>query len=973
MNGTKIQQRLYCLFRVCLLVLCAINISLLVGCSDDNEMGIINPSQKNIIRLSIPDAELVQVRSVANESECKISGIQIFVYSNSQTSSPLYYQEGKTDLSFLFGNGTASPTVTLKDYIPQNGERIYVVCNLTDRTSASGEGDFLIGQVASEEQLRKYASQGLMKGFSNLQSNNQTHPMYGWIEWNENATSNVCLLTRCLAKITVDADIQNLFPDKVVYWEWKNLNHSDFTLDSEHQGGIYQGGINENGISEKHDLLSATTPFDETKGLVTNYYPLEYKHSTFALGNGVDEKTFSKDRAMLLITVQNPDGSNKEYYRLDFWEKETGRYLDIVRNHSYRFKITKLKSKGYSSAQEAIQNPGSNIEYAITVSDKWTQGLTSNGQYLVKTDREEIKLLQGISDPVIMLKIELQADDAGNLNNELESVTTRKVRVLGKDKAVLPRFCINTFFSTDNEQLTPIDNGIDMDALPLPGFGLKVTGNECELPINDKYWIYATIMEGFTSLLPAEGFLEISIGNLVKCIPFEVLKHAEYLIDGDGPANCFITPVTYGAYSFNAAVIGNGADGIVAETRGNPDPLSGVLTGDSEQYHFKNGMGEDISVSKNVEISPSSAKLIWQDKENLISQVAFNQNTKRVEFLSNGAGNGIIAVYDKADPNAEDASVLWSWHIWCTEKPDNIELGLPTNGETYSGKSYKIMDRDLGATTTTPDELSTCGLGYQWGRKDPFVGPATFYTSVDEPEPESAPMYNVRGTKQELKEEMKNESIGTLEYAIKHPDVFIKSGSRYSSNDWLYYTNKKGGDDSFTGNQYLWGNNPYSRYKMKNIETMKTLYDPCPAGYKVSPPDIYGAFLKKPIINSTLTDISGNIIGHIGQMKDDCFYDPSFTKYGAYFYNSRENSERKIYFISAGTRLGESPKIMGFQPGYTGHLCGTMTSILGDGMNTVMTFYFSPLYNVFYTSFGGGTGLSEIRSSAASIRCVRDE
>lgn len=49
---TKIQQRLYYLFRECLLILCTINIPLLVGCSDDNEMGIINPSQKIIIRFT---------------------------------------------------------------------------------------------------------------------------------------------------------------------------------------------------------------------------------------------------------------------------------------------------------------------------------------------------------------------------------------------------------------------------------------------------------------------------------------------------------------------------------------------------------------------------------------------------------------------------------------------------------------------------------------------------------------------------------------------------------------------------------------------------------------------------------------------------------------------------------------------------------------------------------------------------------
>ena len=73
----------------------------------------------------------------------------------------------------------ASPTVTLKEYIPADKERIYVVCNLTNRSSAAGAGDFLINKMASEEQLRNYTSQGMMKGFSALQSEGRTIPMYG--------------------------------------------------------------------------------------------------------------------------------------------------------------------------------------------------------------------------------------------------------------------------------------------------------------------------------------------------------------------------------------------------------------------------------------------------------------------------------------------------------------------------------------------------------------------------------------------------------------------------------------------------------------------------------------------------------------------------------------------------------------------------------------------------------------------------
>ena len=50
-----------------------------------------------------------------------------------------------------------------------------------------------------------------------------------------------------------------------------------------------------------------------------------------------------------------------------------------------------------------------------------------------------------------------------------------------------------------------------------PG-AINSTGNECELPLDNKYWIYATVVYGAT-LMPREGFLEITIGNIVKYIP----------------------------------------------------------------------------------------------------------------------------------------------------------------------------------------------------------------------------------------------------------------------------------------------------------------------------------------------------------------------------------------------------------------------------------------------------------------------
>ena len=78
---------------------------------------------------------------------------------------------------------------------------------------------------------------------------------------------------------------------------------------------------------------------------------------------------------------------------------------------------------------------------------------------------------------------------------------------------------------------------------------------------------------------------------------------------------------------------------------------------------------------------------------------------------------------------------------------------------------------------------------------------------LDNLEPKNAPMYNVRGTKQELKEEMSNESTGTIEYAIKHPNVFIRA-----SSDWLYYK-------EMFGNQYLWIFGTGSKHTVRLVHT----------------------------------------------------------------------------------------------------------------------------------------------------------
>ena len=151
-------------------------------------------------------------------------------------------------------------------------------------------------------------------------------------------------------------------------------------------------------------------------------------------------------------------------------------------------------------------------------------------------------------------------------------------------------------------------------------------------------------------------------------------------------------------------------------------------------------------------------------------------------------GNAVIA--------AKDASVkiLWSWHIWLTDQPQ---------AHVYNNNAGTMMDRNLGATSATPGDVGTLGLLYQWGRKDPFLGSSSISGSY--PHAESTITWSSVSS---------NSSNGTIEYATAHPTTFIKYNS--NNDDW-YYTG-----DSSTDNT-----------RWTTSDKTKSIYDPCPAGWRV--------------------------------------------------------------------------------------------------------------------------------------------
>ena len=151
-------------------------------------------------------------------------------------------------------------------------------------------------------------------------------------------------------------------------------------------------------------------------------------------------------------------------------------------------------------------------------------------------------------------------------------------------------------------------------------------------------------------------------------------------------------------------------------------------------------------------------------------------------------GNAVIAAKDA------NGNILWSWHIWFTDQPQE---------QTYYNSAGTMMDRNLGATSATSGDVGALGLLYQWGRKEPFLGSSSISS-----------LTLAKSTIAWPSSVSSDSSNGTIEYATAHPTTFIT----YNSNnyDW-YYT----GDSSTDNTRWTTSDNA------------KSIYDPCPAGWRV--------------------------------------------------------------------------------------------------------------------------------------------
>jgi len=269
-------------------------------------------------------------------------------------------------------------------------------------------------------------------------------------------------------------------------------------------------------------------------------------------------------------------------------------------------------------------------------------------------------------------------------------------------------------------------------------------------------------------------------------------------LDAEETSNCYIVSEP-GYYSFSAEVMGNGV-------------YSFAVDGQTANILPSNEMTD-------AALSPVSAKLLWQDSPDMIREVALVGG--RIEVVVNHSdANALVAAL------GADGTILWSWHLWGTARP--VEQPYPAN---EFDRSYTMLDRNLGAWASRPGEEGVCGLLYQWGRKDPFVGGAAAlqvgYESQPFSEAGSHPVYDIEGKRVRFVSEAATEQVGSMIYAIRHPMNYLYGACVDGTNRvyWLWSAVA----------HYAWGN-PAGYLGESGV---KTIYDPCPPGYQTPAADVW--------------------------------------------------------------------------------------------------------------------------------------
>ena len=311
------------------------------------------------------------------------------------------------------------------------------------------------------------------------------------------------------------------------------------------------------------------------------------------------------------------------------------------------------------------------------------------------------------------------------------------------------------------------------------------------------------------------------------------------LMNIEESANCYL--ISAPGYYCIPLVYGNAIKGGTTNSHAYQTSVSGAYV----LQHFKDHANQDITdpwiekTNSGANYGVNDAKVVWADEAGLVKfgttkivhdagNNAFVQFEVPADKIKNG--NAVIAVM-------KNGTVVWSWHLWFIHD-DALNTVTCTN---FQGHKYKFTQETLGwkytalkvSTYSAPRKVrvtveQTVANGgvkqfayititqnpgnsrkgystlYQFGRKDAFPGTDTTPDGSFTPN---------------------GGDNMSIQNGIRHPGTFYNDGST-----WYSY-------------------NKYNLWSMDNTVTgyndnavVKTIYDPCPAGFHMPASNAFTGF-----------------------------------------------------------------------------------------------------------------------------------
>lgn len=395
----------------------------LIGCRDDYEEGDHFPVSKEgkvqvPFSISMP-AQLPKTYALDENDENEVRSIDILAFKVNGNDETFAYR-AQADQGSIVDDGVNNKKKFVVTLFKDGSQtyRFVALANAKDELDNTFAGGITVGtsKDAIMQQLQ-------LTGINKWNVNNGTAgylpiPMWGEtpnsIIIQDNTTITDLKLLRMVAKMNVKID--------------PSISENSFALSSVSLYNYYSSGRI---VPDAENLLSGSSSTVEKPTVIgtTTKGPIDYEGSSIVTNNSIINNIYTFEsvvpktasevnlsKVTTLVLGGKYNGSTEvSYYRVDIANGKT--YLDILRNHLYTINITKVKSAGYGTKEDAFNSRPINIEAEVVVWDEAAIGnIEFDGQFMLAVSQGKFDFTKSAyttfsDDNTVSIKTDYKSND----------------------------------------------------------------------------------------------------------------------------------------------------------------------------------------------------------------------------------------------------------------------------------------------------------------------------------------------------------------------------------------------------------------------------------------------------------------------------------------------------------------------------------------------------------------------------------